>query len=200
MSSSVQYILESQRKRKRILLCLPDVCMVVMVVVVVTVVDIVVVSFSEEAGVSLWSWWPGLVLFFSAVSLASPFSIFPEVASSGKAPKLWGWLPSEDEGGTPLFSPPEPLLFGVTWVVSECVVGSTLSVPLVLSFDFFWGIDTGSAGVVGENVVSGDVAATVAVEATSEKAGASSWGTSWVTRSAAFGADTEPGMVGYAAT
>lgn len=55
MSSSVQYILESQRKRKRILLCLPDVCMVVMVVVVVTVVDIVVVSFSEEAGVSLWS-------------------------------------------------------------------------------------------------------------------------------------------------
>ncbi len=58
----------------------------------------------------------------------------------------------------------------------------------------------GGLGVVGENVVSGEVAAAVAVVAMSEKAGASSWGTSCVTGSPTSEADTEPGMVEYAPT
>lgn len=165
----------------------PDVCKVVMVVVVITVVDVVVEPPSWEA--------EGLLLFFRAVSHAS--SILTEdgavAASTGKTLHLWDWLPCG------LFS--LPLLFGITWVVRESVVGSTLSAPLVFSFDdFFWGRETGNPGVVGENVVNGDVAAAVAVVAMSEKAGASSWGTSWVTVSPAFSADIEPGMVGYAST
>ena len=63
-------------------------------------------------------------------------------------------------------------------MVRESVVGSTLSSSLAFSLEgFFCGRDTGGLGVVGENVVSGEVAAAVAVVAMSEKAGASSWGT-----------------------
>ena len=59
------------------------------------------------------------------------------------------------------------------------MVGSTLSDPLVLSLEgLFWGKNVDGLGVVGNNVVSGEVAAAVAVVAMSEKAGASSWGTS----------------------
>ena len=183
---------------------LPAVCMVVMVVVVVTVVDVVVVALpSWAAGFESRSVWSGPVLFFTSVSLASPFSILIEdgarVASVGKALQLRGRPLCVDEEATGLFSPSEPLLFGVTWVVRESVVGSTLSCPLIFSSgDFFWGKDMGGLGVVGENVVSGVVAAAVAVVAMSEKAGASSWGTSWVTEPP--GSDTEPGTVEYAAT
>lgn len=167
-----------------------------MVVVVITVVDIVVVS-------STWDTSDMLVLYFSSVSLPSPFSILTEEGargvSTGKALQLWGWLLCEDEEATGLFSLSETLLFGVIWVVRKSVVGSTLSALLVFSLDLFWGRDMGGLGV-GENVVSGEVAATVAAVAMSEKAGASSWGTSWVTGSLASDIDTEPGMVGYAAT
>lgn len=188
---------------------LPAVCMVVMGVFVgefvVMVVDVMVLPCSCDVEVGLRSGWPGLVLFFTAVSLASPLSVLIEegarVASAGKALQLWGRLLCDDKEATCLFSLAEPLLFGVTWVVREPVVGSTLSSPLVLSFeDFFWWRDTVGLGVVAENVVSGEVAAAVAVVAMSEKAGASSWGTSWVTGSLASEADTEPGMVEYAAT
>lgn len=61
----------------------------------------------------------------------------------------------------------------------EPVVGVTFLSLLAPSFeDFCGGRDMGSRGVVGENVVSGEVGAVVAVVATSEKAGASSWATS----------------------
>lgn len=85
-----------------------------------------------------------------------------------------------------------------TWVVRGPVVGSVFSSPLVLSFelDVFSGRDSSSLGVAGDGVVSGEVAAAVAVVAMSENAGASSWGTSTVTSSLA----SEPGMVEYAAT
>lgn len=85
-----------------------------------------------------------------------------------------------------------------TWVVRGPVVGSVFSSPLVLSFelDVFLGRDSGSLGVVGDGVVSGEVAAAVAVVAMSENAGASSWGTSTVKGSLA----SELAMVEYAAT
>lgn len=187
-----------QWKSEKMWKCLP----VCMVVVVVTVVDVVVIP-SRNTEVGLRSRWSGLVLFFPVVSLASSFSILieegPGVASAGKALKLCDWLLCEEATGS--FSIKEPLLFGVTWVVKESVVGSTLSSPLVFSLgSFFWGRDMGGLGVVGKNVVSGEVAAAVAVVAMSEKAGASSWGTSWVIGCPASKADTEPGMVEYAAT
>lgn len=147
---------------------------------------------SLDGGVGL----PQLALSVNAVSLASPLSVFTEVdardPSAGKALQLWARLLCEDA---------EPLLLGGTWVVRGTMVGSILSSPLVLSLeDLFWGRDTSSLGVVGDDVVSGEVAAAVAVVATSEKAGASSWGTSWVTGSLASEADTEPGIVEYPAT
>lgn len=78
------------------------------------------------------------------------------------------------------------------------VVGSVFSSPLLLSFerDAFLGRDSGSLGVVGDGVLSEEVAAAVAVVATSENAGASSWGTSTVKGSLA----SELGTVEYAAT
>lgn len=52
---------------------------------------------------------------------------------------------------------------------------------------------------MAEKVVSEEVAASVAVEAMSEKAGASSWGTTCVGLCPESGADTDPGIVGYIA-
>lgn len=189
-------------ERKKTQTRLPDVCVMVKVVVVMTVVDVVV---APSTSVRLASGWPGSFLYFTGVSLVSPFSILTEmgakVAPAGKALWLWDWLLREDKGAAGLFSLPEPPLFGVTCVVRESVVGSSLSAPPVFSLeDFFWERYKGGLGVVGENVVSGEVAARVAVVAMSENAGASSWGTSWVEGSPTSEADTEPGMVGYAAT
>lgn len=86
-------------------------------------------------------------------------------------------------------------------MVRVSVVGSTRSALLVFSLvDLVGGRDISDLGVVGENVLSGEVAASVAVVAMSEKAGASSWDTNWVTGSPASDADRAPGLVGYAAT
>lgn len=77
-----------------------------------------------------------------------------------------------------MFSVLKDFLFGVTSVVRVSVVGSTRSALLVFSLvDLVGGRDISDLGVVGENVLSGEVAASVAVVAMSEKAGASSWDT-----------------------
>lgn len=59
------------------------------------------------------------------------------------------------------------------------MVGTSFPASLDLSaVGFFSGREKDGLGVGGENVVSAEVAAGVAVVAMSEKAGASSWGTS----------------------
>lgn len=132
--------------------------------------------------------FPQLPLSVIAVPLSSPLSLVV-VEGPGRPP-----------AGKPLqlCDDTEPLLLSDTWVVRGPVVGSAFSSPLLLSFelDVFLGRDSGSLGVAGDGVVSGEVAATVAVVAMSEKAGASSWGTSTVKGSLA----SEPGTVEYAAT
>lgn len=109
--------------------------------------------------------------------LSSPLSIFVE----------------EGPRRPPVCAGTEPLLRSDTWVVRGAVVGSVFSSSLVLSFelDVFLGWDSGSMGVAGNGEASGEVAAAVAVVATSENAGTSSWGTSTVKGSPA----SELGMV-----
>lgn len=129
---------------------LPAVCTAV-TGVLVGVALVVLCCPNVEGRLKSGSVWLALVL--SAVSFASPLSSFKEGASAGKG----NWLLSE------------PPLFNGTWVVRESVVGDTFASPLVQSCgNFFWGTDMWSVGVVGENVVRGDVAAAVAVVAMSE--------------------------------